>query len=39
MSESVEQKLNLLLKKAWRERWTDLMWGIYVKEVNQKPCS
>nr|CAG4646828.1 EOG090X01FD [Megafenestra aurita] len=33
MSESVEQKLKHLMRKAWRERWTDLMWGVYVKEV------
>ncbi|XP_046644835.1 mediator of RNA polymerase II transcription subunit 24-like [Daphnia pulicaria] len=33
MTESVEQKLKHLMRKAWRERWTDLMWGIYVKEV------
>ena len=35
MTESVEQKLKHLMRKAWRERWTDLMWGIYVKEVLQ----
>ncbi|XP_057366748.1 mediator of RNA polymerase II transcription subunit 24-like [Daphnia carinata] len=33
MTESIEQKLKHLMRKAWRERWTDLMWGIYVKEV------
>ena len=33
MSDSVEQKLKNLLLKAWRERWSDIVWGIYVKEV------
>ena len=32
--ESMDQKLKHLLMKAWRERWSDLMWGIYVKEVR-----
>ena len=38
MSENVEQKLKNLLLKAWRERWTDIMWGIYVKEVVLYHC-
>ena len=33
MSDSVEHKLKNLLLKAWRERWSDIVWGIYVKEV------
>ena len=34
MGESVEHKLKHLLIKAWRERWSDITWGIYVKEVR-----
>ncbi len=33
MNDGVEKKLQNLLIKAWRERWPDLTWGIYVKEV------
>nr|CAG4642316.1 EOG090X01FD [Evadne anonyx] len=33
MSDSVEHKLKNLLLKAWRERWSDIVWSIYVKEV------
>nr|CAG4641474.1 EOG090X01FD [Eurycercus lamellatus] len=33
MSESVEQQLKHLMRRAWRERWSDLLWGVYVKEV------
>ena len=33
MSENVEQQLKHLMRRAWRERWSDLLWGVYVKEV------